>query len=375
MREEAPELITDQVAIGPESIPYPKVRTVYDEWVERQGIPIYRCHYARDLRTLPVAPWGRKGVLGAFIQHAESIECNDSYLCEIPAGASTLPQRHLFEEVIYVVSGRGATTVWLDPSNKVTFEWQEGSLFAIPLNTWHQHFNGQGNQPARYIGETNAPIMFNTFKSESFIMENSHQFAGRFDARGDFFSGAGRQLTKRIWETNFIPHLPSMTLNPYPERGAGGVNLHFSLSGNTMGCHCSEFPVGRYKKGHWHGAGAHVIILSGVGYSLMWPAGPGEDKPQRFDWQAGTLLIPPDHWYHQHFNIGAEPARYLALRFDSLMSKSPDSRVATNTDRKLGGNQIEYEDESPVVRQMFVEALAKRGVQHDMDKFWSKTTD
>ena len=365
-------MITDEIGIGvgPDAIPYPKVRTVYDDWVESQGIPIYRGHFVRDLSALPVAPWERKGVRGAFIQHSETIESNDSYICEIPAGGSTRPQRHLYEETIYVISGRGATSVWLDPEHKLTFEWQVGSLFAIPLNTWHQHFNGQGGNLARYIAETDAPTMFNTFKDQSFVLENSHRFTKRFDGSSDYFSGKG-ELTGRVWETNFVPDVRTMGLTAYPERGAGGINLKFALAGNTMGCHSSQFPVGTYKKAHWHGAGAHVIILSGVGYSLMWPEVQGEDKPQRFDWQPGTLIIPPERWYHQHFNIGAEPARYLALRFHTAAGQGKESAHPGNIDRKLGGTQIEYEDESPVVRQMFLEALAERGIQHGMDKFWS----
>ena len=55
------------------------------------------------------------------------------------------PQRQLFEEMILVLDGRGSTSVWNDAGKKVSFEWQKGSLFAIPLNAWHQHFNGSGS--------------------------------------------------------------------------------------------------------------------------------------------------------------------------------------------------------------------------------------
>jgi len=358
-------VLADDIAVGPESFPFTRPRTLYDDWAERQEIPIYRCQYARNLGTLPVAPWPRKGVNGAFIHHAETSESNDSYLCQIPPGGQTTPQRHLYQETIYVLSGRGATAVWLEPDQKVTFEWQEGSLFAIPINTWHQHFNGQGGQPARYIGETNAPVMFNTFKEEEFVLENPYRFK-RFDGRSDFFSGAGRKIGK-VWETNFVTDARDIGLMDHPKRGAGGANMKFALAGNSMGCHSSEFDVGTYKKAHWHGPGAHVIILSGVGYSLMWPDGA---EPRRFDWQPGTLLIPPGGWFHQHFNVGAERARYLALRFHGTAATEKELDQATRADRKLGGNQIEYEDELPMIREMYLAALRERGIQHRMEKYW-----
>jgi hypothetical protein len=40
---------------------------------------------------------------------------------------------------------------------------------------------------------------------------------------------------------------------------------------------------------------------------------------------------------------------------------------------KLGGNQIEYEDEDPLVRQMFEEACAKAGVKSAMDRYYNKS--
>jgi gentisate 1,2-dioxygenase len=135
--------------------------------------------------------------------------------------------------------------------------------------------------------------------------------------------------------------------------------------------HIAQFPVGTYKKAHRHGPGAHVLILSGKGYSLMWRDG---EPMQRFDWGPGSLVVPPDRWFHQHFNAGSEPARYLALRWGSkkffgIMGEGSDRPL---TSIKLGGDQIEYEDEEPTVRRMFEEALAQAGIESRMAPFYAK---
>ena len=57
----------------------------------------------------------------------------------------------MFEALIYVVSGHGATTIWQLDGKKQTFEWGEGSLFSPPLNAWYQHFNGQGDKSVRLL--------------------------------------------------------------------------------------------------------------------------------------------------------------------------------------------------------------------------------
>ena len=137
--------------------------------------------------------------------------------------------------------------------------------------------------------------------------------------------------------------------------------LMIEMSNNVMSAHISQFPVGTYKKAHRHGAGAHVIILKGEGFSR------GVARGRRYQTAAtgapAGLLVPPERWFHQHFNIGGEPARYLALKpFSSRKFPGLRKQWGTSESVKNGGDQIEYEDESQRIRQMFEAELAKRGV-------------
>src|SRR5690606_2691169 len=116
-------------------------------------------------------------------------------------------------------------------------------------------------------------------------------------------------------------------------------------------------------KGHRHGPGAHVIVLSGEGYSLMWPEG---DEPKRYDWQVGTLIVPPNQWFHQHFNTGSTPARYLAFK-PGNSPRNAQGVPLSWISRRVGGNQIDYADESQLVRDLFRSEVAKHGVESKMD--------
>jgi hypothetical protein len=107
-----------------------------------------------------------------------------------------------------------------------------------------------------------------------------------------------------------------------------------------------------------------VIVLSGEGYSLMWPEG---EEPRRYDWEVGTLVVPPNMWFHQHFNTGATPARYLAFKHEGVAIRNVQGVPKAWISRRLGGDQIDYADESLTVRKIFADELAKNGQTSRME--------
>jgi oxalate decarboxylase/phosphoglucose isomerase-like protein (cupin superfamily) len=334
----------------------------YTRWVAAEGLDIIAAHYVPDLRTVELKPWARRGGRGVFINHEATRTSNDCYVCEIPAGGRLAPQRQLFEEMILVLDGQGSTKVWNDAGASVTFEWQAGSLFAIPLNTHHQHFNGSGREPARFVASTNLPPVLNLYDDADFVFNTPRDFPGRFAGEPDYFAPKGEQKGLLL-DTNFVADAVGLPLIEAKERGAGGGHIRFAMAKGSMNSHISQFPIATYKKGHRHGPGAHVIILSGTGYSLMWPEG---EEPHRYEWGPGTLIVPPNMWFHQHFNTGDEPARYLAFKHEVVSVRNAQGVPKAWISQRIGGDQIDYADESPYVRDLFREALVKIGIEPRM---------
>jgi oxalate decarboxylase/phosphoglucose isomerase-like protein (cupin superfamily) len=338
--------------------------TPYTRWVKDEGLDIIGAHYVADLRTVDLKNWARRGGKGVFINHEASRTSNDCYVCEIPPGKSLEPQRQIFEEMIYVLSGRGSTTVRNDAGAQITFEWQAGALFAIPLNCWHTHFNTSGKDAARFVAVTNGPPVINMYEDLDFVFGTSFDFKNRFNGEPDYFVNGGEQKGLLL-ETNFVADAVNLPLISAKERGAGGGHIRFNMARGSMNSHISQFPVGTYKKAHCHGPGAHVIILSGEGYSMMWPEG---EEPKRYDWHTGSMVVPPNMWFHQHFNTGTSPARYLAFKHEVVSIRNAQGVPKAWISRRIGGDQIDYADESPTVRTTFSAALDKQGLSPKMQE-------
>jgi quercetin dioxygenase-like cupin family protein len=341
----------------------PRRPSAYKVWQQDEGIPVLGGTYVSSLYDAEVAPWSRLGQQGAFVNLADQEE-DDGWIIEIAPGGQTEPVHHVFESTIFVLNGRGATTIWQEGKPKQTVEWQRGSLFSPPINAWYQHYNLDGQQPARLFCVTNAPMVMNIYRDPDFVFNVPWSFSARYDAQEDYFSNPGQHLGKRQWKTNYVSDTRGFQLDDYHERGAGGINMQINLANNQMQCHISEFPPGTYKMGHKHGAGAHVLILGGTGYSLLWFPG-GEFE--RVDWRDGAVVTPKAMQFHQHFNSGPGSARYLALRLGALDHTGNESMVGdlpmSTISLREGGWQVDYEDEDPYVWDLFAAECRKNGAE------------
>ncbi len=116
-------------------------------------------------------PWemARQGLLKHLLneQMNTRMESVDAYMQIIPPGSRSGKHRHLAEECLYVLEGRGYdlhqdcdveitdTYHWTVSDEVKRYEWEAGDVIYIPPNTLHQHFNADPDQPVRLISAIN----------------------------------------------------------------------------------------------------------------------------------------------------------------------------------------------------------------------------
>lgn len=335
----------------------------YEDWAEAEPVPVAE-GYGVDLLKVETRPWPRYGMDGAIIHLKARADFTTLFLFKLAPGASSAPIKHLYEQLVYVLEGHGSTKIECPGGQSRTFEWGPKSLFALPLNMPYRFFNGSGADEAVFACCNFFPLVYNLFMNEDAIFDCDSEFPERLGPEG-YFEGDGQEFVLKhgptLWETNFVNDLTGFELKPHYDRGPGSTSIQFILGNGVMKAHVSAMPIGTYKKAHCHGPDFFLFNVAGTGYSLMWYQG---DKDHvRIDWHHGVVFSPPDMMYHQHFNTGPDPARYLAMNMGNRRYPFTNERkkqaAALGVSVKDGGRQIEYEDQDPRLHRMYLDALAK----------------
>lgn len=253
-------------------------------------------------------------------------------------------------------------------------------MFFVPRNYTYQLANAQGHQPARLLHYNYLPIAMSITPNPDFWFDNP-----ALDPDLDIFSddatysraayveGAGR--ARGTWVAAFFPDIMAWDKTRASEGFApGSESLAYCFPNVTslrMGGHA--LASGTYKRAHYHGAGAVIVIPGGEGMSAMWPV-PGvrsEDHMVMVHWREGTVFAPPNLWYHLHANVSAMPARYITLH------------PARHIEPSYRGSSLPHADEPGIIRETFEAELAKRGLRSkmppqvygDRDYLWYDTAE
>jgi mannose-6-phosphate isomerase-like protein (cupin superfamily) len=344
----------------------PQVASSYRRFVHAEGAPLYEGSALEDLASLPLNGWERRGGKVAYTRLGNQERVN-LQVVEIPPGGELRPEHHIYESVMYVLEGRGATTIWQEGEAKQTIEWEQNALLAIPLNAWHQEFNSSGNQSCRIVFGTNMAHVINLYHNTEFVFYNSFCFKDRYSSSWQrYFSDRGKQLDLRLFETNFIPDISTFPLDPYPERGRRTSVMRLCMASASLSLHIAETAVGTYMTAHKHGPGAHVLCVGGEGYELLFM--PDERPRRRIALKPTAVVAPRLNEFHQHFNTGHKPMRMLAFKEQGYSSKYSTGRSyepalsAQDKDPSAEIYQISYQNEDPQISREYYDELAAKGI-------------
>lgn len=346
-----------------------KYRSPYEVWKSEEGLETVGGFAVPDLLAVELSPWKSRGGSGVFINLEGTGGFNDTYLYELAPGESSEPIRHIYEETVYILKGHGSTDFSIDQKKWQTLEWHERSYFSIPPNAWHRFHNGSGQESMRYVAMTAAPRVIDTFKSREFVFENPFVFSDRYNGESGYFDQTDFPTDSHAWDTNFVADVMATTPKPGAitgeGRGAGHSSIAYRMVNSTVRSHSRSWPAGTYARFHRHGPGIHVLLLQGHGYSLIWPEG---SERTRIDWGPNSMFVPPEGWWHAHFNTDPDPAYFLAIGWGSDKPKLGGKEYVYKS-VKLGGDQYDYEDEDPAIHAEFEAELAKTGTPCQMGAF------
>jgi gentisate 1,2-dioxygenase len=107
----------------------------------------------RDLAFEPTAMGRLAYVVDARVGfHVKALS---TVVAEIAPGRRSGAHRHLYDEIDYVLAGRGRAVI-----DDRTYQIKQGDTLAIPVFAWHQYFN-EGDEPLRILAHSTRPAMEN----------------------------------------------------------------------------------------------------------------------------------------------------------------------------------------------------------------------
>lgn len=128
-------------------------------------------------------PWenNRQGIMRWYLHPLLKSTCINTlalFVQEIPPGSRSGRLHHPGNQVIYIMEGRGYTTI-----DGQKHHWSEGDIVMLPLRTKGvvvQHFNADPDKPARFVAcEPNAFLSMGVDRGSGFEqMEVSPDYKG-----------------------------------------------------------------------------------------------------------------------------------------------------------------------------------------------------
>lgn len=283
----------------------------YANWAQAQGVPIVAAP-AIDLTRVKTAPWSRFGVDGAICHVDGRCDFLTVFLFDIPAGGAMKPARHTFEEMFYVVEGRGETEVILSDGEIRHLAWSPGSLFSAPVNATCIH-RAPGKSSVRLASFNDIRYLMGLYRNEAFLFDNPAKFEKRQQrARGE------RWIADPCEES------------VHDSGDAGRADI--TLADGVIGAQMIELLANESDLARRQMQGRHLLCVEGEGFSLSFEAADGAIS--RTPWKRATVIGQAGMSFHQNV-AGAETCRLVGIELGSTASPIFRGRRAAYGDTKV----------------------------------------
>ncbi len=353
----------------------------YDRFIENEDVPAIRAASV-VAGEIALADWRRLAARGAYLPLFGNEGALGLALIEVPAAGSIQPEQHLFEEILFVLEGRGTAELWLPGStDRVVFEWQPGSLFSIPPNALHRLVNAT-NTPALLLSANTAPALLNLLGDVDAVFANPFLFQSRFDNEtGQAFDAIEPDPVRDIalCRTSLVPDAIGCDLPLDNRLSPGHRRLQLAMTGLSLECALGEHRPGRYGRAQLLDGAAASVCLRGRGYLYLWPERLGP-APWRNGLDSEVLRIELHHgvitgsgpgggrWYQQTFVTSAEPLRQLVFSMPPRPAVPPgmETRDAAYVESVDGGCMIGYAQEDAHLRTEYAATIQSLGLPNRM---------
>ena len=85
-------------------------RNFYRDWIRESKAPMVEGYSIYDAKNQEVRPWPEIEGRGLYLNFSGNVHM-DGVILEIPEGKALAPRRNFFEQLYYVLGGRGSTVV------------------------------------------------------------------------------------------------------------------------------------------------------------------------------------------------------------------------------------------------------------------------
>ncbi|MBI2918974.1 MAG: cupin domain-containing protein [Chloroflexi bacterium] len=309
---------------------------------------------ARDERLVKVVhpedqPWEktRSGRIKWLVHEKMGVRVRTLDLCieELPPGARSVRHRHSSEEFVFTLEGQGhdlhwdmeahtnATCTWTVASAPTRWDWAEGDVVFIPVNTVHQHVNNDPQRPARLLCATNRVYSFLGFPEIAELPDASDaavapqalsaQAPTVVDIPGINAAGWAGQMVE-LDKLKGLPRLlkfKDFHVNSFGTRGitTSGASAYPDDNVPMSVFKCWLAFVNPEKgdeqtRGHSHQFEAVFYILDGAGYEIH--------DGIRYPWTAGDAVVVHTGCVHAHFADPGTTARALVITAKPLYCRT-----------------------------------------------------